>query len=37
MAEDWIWTDHIEIRMAERNMARELVEMAVDKPDEIKE
>lgn len=35
MSENWIWTDHIEIQIAERELSRELVESVINDPDEI--
>jgi len=32
---DWIWSDHIELRMSERSIPRELVEAALESPDQI--
>ena len=31
----WIWTDHIEDQIIERELSRELVETTVNTPDEI--
>ncbi len=35
MARNWIWSEHIELRMLKRKISRELVEMAVNEPDEV--
>lgn len=35
MPKDWIWTDHIESQIAERELSRELVETVINTPDEI--
>jgi len=32
---DWIWTDHIEYQITERELSRELVETVINTPDEI--
>jgi L-ribulose-5-phosphate 3-epimerase UlaE len=35
MARNWIWSEHIELRMLKRKISRDLVEMAVNEPDEV--
>jgi len=35
MEKEWIWTDHIEEQVIERELLRELVETTVNTPDEI--
>lgn len=35
MPKDWIWTDHIEYQITERELSRELVETVINTPDEI--
>ena len=35
MAEDWVWTDHIKLRIVERNISKDLVLEALNFPDEI--
>ncbi|MEW6103136.1 MAG: DUF4258 domain-containing protein [bacterium] len=32
---DWKWTEHIKIQLGERKISKELVEMAINNPDEI--
>lgn len=32
---NWIWTDHIERQLVERKIPKELVEIAINSPDEI--
>jgi hypothetical protein len=35
MSKNWIWTDHMEIQIAERELSKELVESVISDPDEI--
>ena len=32
---DWKWTDHIELQLLERKIPKELVEIALNNPDNI--
>jgi hypothetical protein len=31
----WIWSEHLEYRMSKRKIDKELIEIALDNPDEI--
>ena len=35
MKREWIWTDHIEKQIVERELSRKIIEKAIDDPDEI--
>jgi len=31
----WIWSEHIELRISKRKISKDLVEIAVNEPDEV--
>jgi len=32
---NWVWTDHIQMQIRERELSKELVESVVNEPDEV--
>jgi len=35
MKREWIWTDHIEEQIVERELSKEMIEETIDTPDEV--